>query len=392
MKRSLLFCLGLSASAVFGQIAITENHYTIPISPDSSDYRSFTPSSSMSAPQRGANVHWDYTGLPSGSQLKTSFFPSDNNPNFPNASAMYTYDPTLGSLSLVNSRGYYLKNSNGYFNLGLETSEEKYGLGPISGNNDDTLFTLNTFNYHDEDAPLLLYPLEYNDNFTSSIDNYTDFELTVGSFGLNRTPGSIKQTTTRNDSVVGWGTLSLPTQGYDSVPALLVFTEVTGIDSFFVGGQPASPILLGAFGLTQGSSFTSRNYYFIVYNQDEGSQRHFVLRLNLNTNNEVSFGSYDARTYQELSLNQFKNKLGVSLYPNPVNQSQEITIEFGQLPNETLNVDVFHVSGINISSETIQAGTQKAIIPINAKSSGYYILRLSNQQGETVYTNKVLVN
>ncbi len=390
--RKLYTLVFLSSGALFAQTTISDSHFDIAITPDSTHFNAISVPSSITipSPQRGADLHWDFTNLPSGSSVKTSHFPDDNNPNFPNATSYREYNPSLGPLSIENSKEYYRKNNNGYYHLGFETQANAYGIGAISGSADDTLYALYSYNYNDTVTPILRYPLEFGDNFESSVVNNTEFELTVNALMLNRQEITLSQTRSTNDSVVGWGTLSMDVTGFDSVPALLMYNVTTIVDSFFMGNQPADPTLLGAFNLTQGSSVTLRRYYFIINDPNDVKNMHFALHTRVNTMGEITYIEQDTRAYQGLSVSKYANELGIKLYPNPVLDNNNVTIEFGKLSNAPLQAEIVHMSGAIVARETIPANTKTVTLNINNGSAGYYIVKVRNDKGEHVYNGKVL--
>src|SRR5690606_38704120 len=100
------------------------------------------------------------------------------------------------------------------------------------------------------------FPMTYQDQWTQSFDRVVDFELNIASYGMVDAPGFLRETTTENREVVGYGELTIPQpNGSPSLPMVVLLLKVNRItlDSFFVAGQPAPAPMLAAFGLIQGS-------------------------------------------------------------------------------------------------------------------------------------------
>ncbi|TVQ75878.1 MAG: hypothetical protein EA358_10760, partial [Flavobacteriales bacterium] len=205
-------------------LTVNHDHFNLPISPDSASATLFTPGSTpIPLPTLGSGQTWDYSALSTGgTPIKTSLHPSDNNPNFPNASAFSIYNPFLGSLQIIGSKQYDLKNTNGWYYLGFETQTAAYAIGGMSGNPTDSLYMLYSFNNFGTDVPNIEYPVTENSSWSSSYTAFTDFELTVAAFMLNRAPGTIRQDVQRFDSVVGSGFLSIDPSNVMAYPCLLV--------------------------------------------------------------------------------------------------------------------------------------------------------------------------
>jgi hypothetical protein len=392
MKKSLLLCALLAGFAGHAQTTIPGAHFDLPVTPDSVHSVSFvTGSTPIAMPAHGTNQNWDYRGLPAGSDIKDSYSAYDNNPNFPNADAMHSYDPSLGALTLEGSRAYYMKNTGGFYYQGFETEDHAYSIGAASGHPDDTLWTLNTFNYYGTNVPLIEYPVTAASEWSYNYDAYTDFEVTVTLFAINRDPGQHKQTVEQYDTVVGWGTLSMDVTGYDDVPALLVKETVVYTDSFFLNNQPAPPTLLAAFGLTQGQVTTYHQYHFMVYDAIEAKLRPTALTLFLNNNQtEVMGGTHDKQLFNPMSTDKFTGRIRVKLYPNPAVNSDVLNIELGNPADSKLNVELYHMGGVLVNSSTVEPGAIRHTIALKNNAAGFYIIRMTNAGGEVVYTDKIL--
>ncbi|MCC5917303.1 MAG: T9SS type A sorting domain-containing protein [Cryomorphaceae bacterium] len=392
MKKILLFTTTVFSFSAFAQITVPHDHFDVPISPDTAFSVSFIPGSNpIPLPTHGAQQNWDYSDFSPQGTIFNSYLPYDNNPNFPNATGMNFYNPMLGSLQIMGSRSYVIKDNNGFYNNGFETMENSYGIGSMSGNPGDTLYMLNSFNNYGLNSSYIEYPIDENSSWSSTVIADTDFELTVAAFMLNRTPGIIRQYTTREDDVMGWGLLTVGTTSINQYPSLLVRETVTFVDSFFLGGQPAPEALLLAFGLNQGETVQTHRYYFVTYDPIAAKNRTTALSLNLNQNGtEVTSGSYHDAHYNTISIDKFAKKMQPKLYPNPVSEEGRFNVSFNQPLENNLTVEIISMGGAVVNATRLNAGASEYELNLNRSAAGYYTLRFVDDKGEVVYIDKVL--
>lgn len=395
MKKILLPVLTIVSIAGSAQTFLTVNHdhFELAISPDSSFSTQFTPGTApIPLPTLGSSQTWDYSALSTGgTPFKSAFHPSDNNPNFPNASAFTVYNPFLGSLQILGSKQYDLKNTNGWYYFGFETQAAAYAIGSVSGNPTDSLHMLYSFNNFGTDVPYIEYPVTENSSWSSTYTAFTDFELTVASFMLNRTPGTIRQDVQRFDSVVGSGFLSIAPSNVMAYPCLLVKETIMYVDSFFINNQPAPAALLGAFGISQGSTSSTYRYYFVTQDPLAPKKRSSVLSFNLNASGTViTGGSFDNDFYNTVSVEKFGYEMQPKLFPNPVKEDGKIAINFNKVLEKTLRVEIFNMNGSMMQTSTLEMGSNAYSIVLNSAAAGMYFLRFVDENGKIVFAEKII--
>ncbi|MGB0931369.1 MAG: T9SS type A sorting domain-containing protein [Chitinophagales bacterium] len=247
----LLLCTGMSL--LNAQVTLKKSNF--PVQAGTDVYYSKT-NTSIATPSEGSNQLWDYSEIPLGTQLSVQDEDASNDPGFPNASIRF-----LGNLNFqgfeIPNYSYLSIDETGYKNVGNKVIDTSFPIGSITGGANDVLrFPPIARPYEGGTNDLIRFPANYKDQWSDTYIAYTDFELTVGAFGLNQTPGVDKQYLSYTREVVGYGELIIPLEdGTPSDPVEVLLLKVTSsrIDSFFVGGFPAPPALLGAFGTTQGA-------------------------------------------------------------------------------------------------------------------------------------------
>jgi len=206
-------------------------------------------------PSLGENQTWDYSNLEQLTGIAVSNFEPSQNPDFPNSQYFLGSTIDMGNLQIPR-KYYYGITSQGYFCEGATTAEYKMPLQNITGNVNDSLIFPAQTDVWEPIKSYLEFPCTYPNQWNMAHVPITNFEITVTNFGLNKTPGVHKQYCSGSREVVGWGSVVVPYWGSASVPysALLIKYELSTVDSFFLAGQPAPAMLLGALGLAQGAT------------------------------------------------------------------------------------------------------------------------------------------
>lgn len=393
MLKKLLFLAlaSFSLGALNAQTTIPSGALSIPVLPDTNKSIIIANASSLAVPTRGANQNWNYSNVTGGTPSRFWFVQPDNNPNFPNATALDIYNPSLGALTLNNSRAYYQVNANGIFYLGFQAAAGSYSIAGATGNNADSLKALISVNALSTPSQTVKLPLNFGDSWSRSYVVNSDFLLTVTAFGLINVPVQVKQYITGTDSVVGWGNLTIGGNGYNQIPALLYDRKTTAVDSFFVNGQPAPATLLGALALTQGSITNSRINSFYVYDPMEVKLRNALgFTVDYQTNAIIE-ASYDENTFKgNVSVKNLALISGIKLFPNPAVNSSKVTLSFEQPFDKNLSLEIHSISGQLISTLNVPAQTSQMAVDLSTYAEGMYFIRLLNEKKQVVFYEKVI--
>jgi predicted SpoU family rRNA methylase len=88
----------------------------------------------------------------------------------------------------------------------------------------------------------------------------------------------------------------------------------------------------------------------------------------------------------------FKNATfdAINISPNPIGESDQLQLHFSEISNQDITIELLDILGSVHSSNTLQAGSESCIIPVQGLSSGLYMLRVHTNN--TVFIQKVIVN
>ncbi len=261
MKNSLLllFCMICAAHYSLAQITFTQSSY--PVSVIGTDSLKKTAhNSSFPVLTAVAGGLWDMS-------ITTDTIPF-----------AFRYIVAAGPAQFADSNNYsfagygYQGNvqssitSAGLISYGINILGEKYDISPITLGSSDTLYILTQNSIYSSPVKVLSFPATYNSFWSSAYTSDLNFELSIGTFSLNHTPGIYRKHITQKDTVSGWGKMRI--KDANNIPAayfdvLQVQTTTYITDSIYLNNTPAPGLLLLALNLTQGKQDTiyEQSYY-----------------------------------------------------------------------------------------------------------------------------------
>jgi hypothetical protein len=205
-----------------------------------------------------------------------------------------------------------------------------------------------------------------NSAWQSAYTDVINFQLTIVAYMMNHTPCQKITHYTRMDTIVGWGTATIPAAGGPSVPysCLLEKRMTVATDSFYMNGTPAPAPLLSAFGLSQGQQTISNRYLLWRENSN-----YPLMIVNYGANNFTTPTSVaiDANV-GTAGIPDILNNQAVSIFPNPASDHVSIT-----------GVQNADVSISDISGRIVYRNTNfNSIDPIDISvfEKGNYIFRI----------------
>lgn len=341
---------------------------------------------SFLAPLTGKNQKWDYSGLKAGPIYTNSLVGANSFSN--TAVADTTAFVTVGGSLVIPATKVYDMDASDFFEAGTILPKQGYSLYATTGGKSDSLFIpAQTLKYRNN---YLKFPATYDSTWTSQSVETVNFVINAKSYFLSNAPAKKVTHIIIRDSVVGWGTLSIPSANKASIPypVLLVKQRTTSIDSFFLLGSPAPAILLLKFNVSQGSVSNDYSEYFYRAGTVEP-----LLYADYNSDSTYSNASsaYFTADNVESGIEQVNGLLpGLNVYPNP---SSSGMINFGFHKNSEAQ---WHLKFINSLGETIFAKTISETgdifvsIPLSrTHNSGMYYAALSDENGLILETKKL---
>ncbi len=364
MKHFFFCCLLASGSACAqSAITITAAQYTATAA-SVDRYQSATPAG-VATPQTGANQTWDYRGItPTGSVFTNSYASVSGTPPFASSIRTRTYAGSFGPFSI--QRTYYEGFiTTGFATLGVVLPAQSFSLAATTGGpNDVFVIPAQTTALSDVQVPL---PLTSTTRLARSSRVSTNGTLTAQILGYNQAPLRYVQRITTVDSVAGWGTVRIPVAGSAAgsapIPVLLKRTRVVEQDSFYLNNQPAPPLILAAFGQTQGSL----SYYFEQsYYRQNAAQPVMVFNYANSSFTTPTLVYYSAETAIPLATTAAREVAtgGLTAWPNPAAAGQLLRFELaGVAAAQPLQLTLRDATGRVVASREVPNG-QPATLPV----------------------------
>ncbi len=375
-STSTLFAFFLFSTIAFNQITILGTD--MPVPPEINNFDEIT-SSNPASPAVGTNLTWDYSAN-FGNIPLTLVFPVETNPFF-TAAGVDVYQQ--GFKNLNSNLGYTVYNELDFndddvLDRGLDIFYQAYSLAAYTGNPADSLVFPAQQYLLSSPRVLIDFPMTANTSWHSTSLRKTDFNLTVSALGLNRVPGEQRYSLIRNDSIVGWGKMSVHTPNGPSISydVLMDKIEQYAVDSFFIAGGPAPSVLLTSFGISQGQ-ITGLQHAYNFYRK--GSYQ-YLIRFFYGTDKTYSTVS-QAFVNTDNLVTGVDNENGISysslVFPNPSN-GNEINIK---LIGKTIASATYLIT--DLTGRTIQEG-----IPV-LQSDGFMQVKLNHQLSNGNYFIKI---
>ena len=272
MKQYLLLvlCTIALSMSMKAQITVQSTDFTLSATDKDSVVSKLMKRVGVTLPSRGNNQTWDFSSvrdsIPDIFYLGGITQPATARPSAFSAANLESERVVFFQNFEIPSRDYHTLNASGYSFLGDSIAFSRFSLLLLTGSTADSLTFPAASRKLTTPQKIHVFPKTATSSVSTTCNQITNFSLKVGAFGLNNTSGYQSRTTTEKDTTVGWGTLKLrnpATGGVLNFNVLLQLKTIIGIDSFYLGGQPALPALLDAFGLVQGRRDTFSVFNFI---------------------------------------------------------------------------------------------------------------------------------
>lgn len=371
MKSLILSCAFLCGAVLLLQaqepITLTYDNYGVF---QSGDFFSWNNASStgVELPTTGENQQWDYSSL---QNINSSgiLFSTPNSTAFPTATVASDIALIVVG-NRVNATRYEEISAQGHIVLGQSIEETTIPIdqGIIKGK-----LVVPAQDVHAKRKEMQ-FPATYGSIWnTPDTRIVSDARLTVLLY--DNTPAQLVQHYTTHDTIVGWGSLSLP--GSSSLNVLLHKQTVLEIDSFYIDGTPAPAVLLASLNTKQGDTTLQEYYRFYAANvKGEVLQIARITRQGETT----AFVQYNGNLPTSVA-DQQDNALAFQLYPTPVANTG--TVEFDKTSSGTWRLVLHNAVGQPVQSMSINepAGRIRAALALApALPNGTYFYTLYNEQ------------
>jgi hypothetical protein len=251
-----IFPLTISLLAIFhtsGQTpaTITADDMPPPIGP----YNYDNVSGLLSGETPANDGTWDYSGISANTPTTASYYP-EFVPFFVDAGvdAYRSFNKNLNAGFAYQIYQEFDFNENGVYDIGVDIEEDSNTLLPFTGNINDSIFLPAQREIVSVPRRIIEFPFSENSAWSSSSRRVTEMVINVPAFGLNYAHFEHAYTWVRKDTIVGWGKMRVYTPDGPSISYDVLMDQISEhtVDSFYLGGMPAPPALLDAFGILQG--------------------------------------------------------------------------------------------------------------------------------------------
>lgn len=342
------------------------------------------------APAVGANQTWNYSNLnvATASQYTYAYPAVHNDPFYTGAQfSGVAYYKSLNSQYGYNYNSYFANTAQGNVDLGLEVPEMHIGLGTVTGNNNDSLIIEHTREYYPS-APrvLVAFPATAGSAWHSVVRHVVQMRLTVNAASVVNAPMEHVFYVDRRDTVVGWGSLTMPAGSGTNGTVDVIEERSTSLttDSFYLNGNPAPVTLTGAFGLTQGGR-TAASYRENFYTSGSWSAPLFV---NFDSTYTTPTSAYISKNKSIANgIRDVAADMSGTVYPNPVS-GLSFSIAAPQAMDATM-IAIQDISGRNVVSQSINTTNGTIFVQLNqGLANGMYLYSLLDAKGKIVSNGK----
>ena len=387
MKQIFTIMLLLMAIAPSSQAQITINASDVPPLGIFNIYKKSV--GTFANPSKGNNQSWDYSAITPDSVDIIEYLPETDN-FWTSMGVGYSYE---GVKPLNSGYGYFIQtkieqSATGVVGKGFHIPPQDYDISAVTGNTGDSLrIPSQNFVFA---SPIVYMPFPQTATYNNWQTNrmVVDFTINAPLFGMNNTPCQQVFYEVRKDSVLGWGTMRVYTpsgpSGYHNV--LMQKKHRYFVDSFYVGGAPASATLQSVFGISQGQRLSENNAIeFLRKGSFIYLQRLWYGDDSTNSNIETIFSDKDNVT--PVGINNIDTKqYSTILYPNPAtNCDMKFMIMGGDISNMT-SFSIVDLSGRIITSQKANWNANNLTLPTRMLSPGTYILQVNNNENHKIIT------
>ncbi len=338
----------------------------------------------VKSPAMGSNQTWDYSGLKDSVSNTTNYVAASGFAATAVADTS-TFENVIGS-AYIKASAVYDVDASGMFLAGRTIPVQQYSEGFLTGNNKDSSYW--TASTYKDRQNLIVFPETSGSSWSVKGYHRLTFGLSIAAFGLNKTPVAVAKHYYIKDTVIGWGTVNVPSANKSSIgySALLVRRQTMVVDSFYVGTSPAPAVMLAAFGVKQNDTTITYNEY--LYRAGTGTPMMSFTYPN-NTYSKPNYVTYDGDNVQSSIENQGYDPAIFSIFPNPVS-SGPVNIRVFKMSDKTWNLTLVNILGQTVAYHKIDGtGNQDIQLNLSGYKAGLYFAHVSDDQGNVLMSTKL---
>ncbi len=394
MTKKLLSLLFISLSfSLMSQVTINSNEYPMPTGPKN---LLWVGNSAVKAADRGKDKLWNFKNDYAWSTAPLEYYPEtiqelldigidayrqrtkNFNPNF-----IFNYYEELDF------------DANGVNDVATYIELQPYELSALTGSTLDSLIIPFQVKLNPP-TTWMQFPMTKDKQWKTDSRRVTDFTLSVAAYNLKKAPASIVWHLIRQDSVIGYGKLTVKTPDGITKTEDVLLTKIAqySIDSFFLLNAPAPTALLNAFSLKQGQKTNVTNRYNLYAKNAFPYRASFFFGSNNFTTASDFYVDTVGIQYQDpTATNETVHQYSSLLFPNP-SLDGNINISFFDINVDKVNVKIYDLNGKLVKDvKSLQSNSQSSftIDASNLLDNQMYLVNLSDEKGQNLFHDKVFI-
>ncbi|MBO2010343.1 T9SS type A sorting domain-containing protein [Hymenobacter negativus] len=350
--------------------------------------------SSFALPQPGANQAWDYSSLVADSAVAEQHYQvpgAASGPTFGAATRRYAENTFIGISYYVtgasnfpyNRENYEALTPSGLQRLGFTLAADQWQLASPNTTAAYTWEVPAQQVAYEGPAYQVQFPLTASSASAMTYRTVTQLRVTEPGSGLNAAPVRLVHRVAQTDTVVGYGTMRLPTAMGPSAafPVLMQRTVMQETDSLYLGSQPAPAQLLETLNMQQGRQYNTFRTAFFRENSAQPALQLFYSNAGFQTlrpwfsiwySGEANLGTVTSTRAGQLPAG------ALQAYPNPVTTGRfTLTLAGDRQPVQLIVRDLV---GRQVASAATVSGEPTAVL--SGLQPGLYSVEATTRDGQ----------
>ena len=376
---------------VCGQSPVALSNANTPLLPGTIHYN-WASTKGIAIPKTGRNITWNYSSLVKDSNISEHYVSKLITPFTKSKTAIADTEKRefLVSDHFIPEDDFYDEDAKGLFYAGSFVSAKLISTSSFFNDPGDNIIIPNQND--SARVNIINFPDSMGKSYHQKAVKTFQFLWTVKSANLDTAPALKKTYIIKSDTVVGVGTIRIPTPLTKSIayPVILINQKTITIDSYFVNGKVPNKYFLLAFGIIQGKKTVQCSDYFYKTGRQSPLM---VIDFGFDTSFSTPFSikySTDSITPEPPSgiENYSISNTDFNIYPNPSNGSN-IRCSFIKPAEGTWKIRISNTLGQIIRNENIEAsGAIDFAFDMSQSNTGLYVISLLDADNQIIATGK----
>jgi len=346
--------------------------------------------SKFTAPKADTNHAWNYSNLVFSSNADINYL---SNPfiNFTSTNVAVATTGEFEQLTsdcMIPSNYVYDEDTVSIYQAGTFIPGQNFSLYNYFTNQNDSLYVPKQADYCRTN--IITFPTIAKSVHKRNSVRKLNFTITVTSEGYKKAQGTKYTYFAVKDTVMGWGSLRLPSSDKASISynVLLLKRKTITIDSIYINKKVPNPIYLTALGINQGFKTTTYEQFFY-----RAGYANPMMAISYGTDStyttpvNILYTTDSIKSGLTLTENNFED---LNIYPNPTNGI--INCRFTKSSPYPWKLLVINSLGQQINTKTISGeGDLEIQSENNLNENGIYFINVIDENGQKIISKKIVV-